>query len=677
MRITSLINRLLHCFLYILTALISFNFALSQKANPLKPEEIQNDMPRYGLYGNLNLNQHNANFTGMQLPFPSCCPKFEEGSGIGFSVGLLFEYPVIKNLLIAIRGGYYSIDGKLKAEESETVYDYQRNIETNGIFEHSLDSKISFIGLEPMLNYRLFDNFFIHLGATFGVLNISKTYSHIESILKPETGAYENNTRQRLVFPDFEIANLSTFKASLIGGLSYEIPIISSGEWIIAPEIFYNYMLTNIVDVSDFDWKTNTIRLGASIKYMPIPEPAKPVPPKPILFASILASAIDDKENESQIIKMKVEEYLSTNVKPLLTYIFFDDNSAEIPNRYKLLSSDETKKFSIDQTFYLNNIETYYHVLNIIGKRMQEHPDAKIAIDGCNSDTGLEKGNLALSEKRAENVRNYLRDVWGISSDRMILGKRNLPQEPTNIRDPEGIQENRRVEITSNKWEIIAPVFANDTFRVTNPPTVRFRNNINAEAGIKNWQLIAFQKGKTLQTFSGTTDLPQIVDWHLDSEQNNIPRTSDLLNYKLNITDNQNQKYETDVGSIPVELVTVQKKRTERIKDKYIDRYSLILFSYDESKLSFYNAKMAELIKKSLKPNASVKILGHTDRMGPEDYNQRLSFQRAKAVDDYLKFSNTDINGYGEKYLIYNNELPEGRFYSRRVDIIIETPIEE
>lgn len=677
MRKMNKINALIFSFVLISILLSFVNIVYSQKATPLIPEGDPNNLPRYGLFGNLNLNQHNANFTGRQLPFPSCCPKFEEGSGLGFSAGLLFEYPIINNLFIGLRAGYYSLNGKLIAEENETVYDYQRNMETNGVFEHSLDSKLSFIGIEPMLNYRIFDNLFVHLGATLGLLNISKSYSHTESLIKPEIGAFENNSRQRLIFPDYEIANLSSIKASLLGGLSYEIPIVSSGEWIIAPEAFYNLMLTNIVDTANFDWKINTLRFGASVKYKPLPEPVKPIPAKPILFATTMASALDDKDNEAQIVRMKVEEYLSTNVKPLLTYIFFEENSSDIPKRYKLLTPEETRKFTIDQTFHLNNLETYYHVLNIIGKRMQEYPDAKIAIDGCNSDTGPEKGNLALSEKRAENVRNYLRDVWGISPDRMIVGKRNLPQEPTNIRDPDGIQENRRVEITSNKWEIIAPIFANDTFRVTTPPTVRFRNNVNSEAGVKNWQLIAYQKDRTLQTFSGNTEVPQILDWRLDNEQDNIPRTSDLLNYKLNITDNQNQKFETEVGSIPVELVTVQKKRRERIKDKYIDRYSLILFSYDESKLSFYNAKMADLIKQSLKPTSFVRIYGHTDRMGAEDYNQRLSLQRANAVNDYLKFTNTEINGFGEKYLIYNNDLPEGRFYSRRVDIVVESPIEE
>ncbi len=658
--------------LYIFNPSISY----SQKATPLTPENTIERI-RYGLFGNINLNQYNADFLGTQLPFPSCCPKFENGSGIGFSAGLLFEYPLIQNLFLGVRMGYYDLSGKLSAQEPVIVYDYIRNIETDGIFEHILDTKLSFIGIEPMLNYRLFDNLYIHLGATLGLLNISKTYSLEETIVKPDNGVFENNRRQRLRTTDADIENLTSFKASLLAGLSYEIPIVSNGEWIIAPEVIFNYMMTNLVTTDNFDWKINTLRLGTSLKYAPVYIPPKPTPSKPILFASIMASSLDKDDNEGQIVTMKVEEHLSTNVKPLLTYIFFDDNSSDIPKRYKLLKPEETRTFSIDNTFYLNNIETYYYVLNIIGKRMLEYPDARIALDGCNSDTGPEKGNLVLSEKRAENVRNYLRDIWGISPDRMIIGKRNLPQEPTNIRDPDGIQENRRVEITSNKWEIIAPIFANDTFRVTTPPAVRFRSSVNSEAGIKNWQLTAYQRNSVLQTFSGNTEVPKILDWYLENEQDNIPKTSDVLNYKLNVTDQQNQNFETEVGSIPVELVTIQKKRRERIKDKYIDRYSLILFSYDESKLSFYNAKMADLIKQGLKPSSFVSISGYTDRMGADDYNQRLSLQRANAVNEHLKHSNTESKGYGEKYLIYNNDLPEGRFYSRRVDIIVETPIED
>jgi outer membrane protein OmpA-like peptidoglycan-associated protein len=53
-----------------------------------------------------------------------------------------------------------------------------------------------------------------------------------------------------------------------------------------------------------------------------------------------------------------------------------------------------------------------------------------------------------------------------------------------------------------------------------------------------------------------------------------------------------------------------------------------------------------------------------------------LSNNRANAVAKSLNFENTNTTGVGEQQLLYNNDVPEGRFYCRRVDVTVETPVE-
>jgi outer membrane protein OmpA-like peptidoglycan-associated protein len=86
---------------------------------------------------------------------------------------------------------------------------------------------------------------------------------------------------------------------------------------------------------------------------------------------------------------------------------------------------------------------------------------------------------------------------------------------------------------------------------------------------------------------------------------------------------------------------------------------------------------MGDIMRGVVKPSSLVKISGHTDRLGADDYNQKLSDQRASVVKSYLTPKNSVVKGFGENDMIYDNNLPEGRFYSRRVDIIVETPIED
>ena len=72
----------------------------------------------------------------------------------------------------------------------------------------------------------------------------------------------------------------------------------------------------------------------------------------------------------------------------------------------------------------------------------------------------------------------------------------------------------------------------------------------------------------------------------------------------------------------------------------------------------------------------NVKISGHTDSVGTEAFNQRLSEQRAQSVADYfvsqgIAAQRIEAYGYGERYPVATNSTPQGRSANRRVEIEI------
>jgi OmpA-OmpF porin, OOP family len=119
---------------------------------------------------------------------------------------------------------------------------------------------------------------------------------------------------------------------------------------------------------------------------------------------------------------------------------------------------------------------------------------------------------------------------------------------------------------------------------------------------------------------------------------------------------------------------------------KVIDRLTIhVNFDFDKSDIT--KADVAEL-KKAIDflwkyPGAKVKVEGHTDSKGTEEYNQKLSERRAEAVMQYLikegAAGKTRISatGYGELRPIAPNKTkhgkdnPEGRAENRRVEILI------
>ncbi|MBN1948845.1 MAG: OmpA family protein [Candidatus Cloacimonetes bacterium] len=75
-------------------------------------------------------------------------------------------------------------------------------------------------------------------------------------------------------------------------------------------------------------------------------------------------------------------------------------------------------------------------------------------------------------------------------------------------------------------------------------------------------------------------------------------------------------------------------------------------------------------------PEYKIEISGHTDSIGPSEYNLNLSLRRAEAVVEYfvekgLNADNMISKGYGEDNPVADNATDEGRAENRRVEIKI------
>jgi OOP family OmpA-OmpF porin len=77
-----------------------------------------------------------------------------------------------------------------------------------------------------------------------------------------------------------------------------------------------------------------------------------------------------------------------------------------------------------------------------------------------------------------------------------------------------------------------------------------------------------------------------------------------------------------------------------------------------------------------VKKGFSLKLGGHTDNIGSDDANMKLSKNRAESVKDYLINQNVNNGkieavGYGELQPIATNKTAEGRQKNRRVEFTL------
>ena len=123
-----------------------------------------------------------------------------------------------------------------------------------------------------------------------------------------------------------------------------------------------------------------------------------------------------------------------------------------------------------------------------------------------------------------------------------------------------------------------------------------------------------------------------------------------------------------DVKSRDIDLT----KTSIRIKKK-------VYFKYDKAEIKEQSFQILSEVAKVLKDNpwiTKVRVEGHTDSEGYEEFNLKLSRERAEAVRTYLIDAGVGAErlvaeGFGEGRPVATNKTPQGRARNRRVDFVI------
>ncbi|TRO83896.1 OmpA family protein [Desulfuromonas acetexigens] len=109
------------------------------------------------------------------------------------------------------------------------------------------------------------------------------------------------------------------------------------------------------------------------------------------------------------------------------------------------------------------------------------------------------------------------------------------------------------------------------------------------------------------------------------------------------------------------------------------------IFAADQRSLSDEGRENLALLAEALRADRQwllVRIDAHTDNVGPDQYNEELSRQRAATVASYLVLrqgiepKRVFVKGFGESLPIADNALPEGRTENRRIEVRVLTPRE-
>lgn len=539
-----------------------------------------------------------------------------------------------------------------------------------------LSTNMSYVTIEPSLRIAPFANaFYIFAGPTIS-FNVTKGFTYRQEKQTDVTG-------------DWSGVNKTLLSAQ--AGAGVDIPLSSkksTTQWSLSPFVSF---------LTDFgheprsveSWSVYTVRAGIALKFGKAKQSAtlstatEAVTTIPVI--------VPEKDVQFSVRAPKVVP-LNRQVKetfPLRNSVFFDMGSSAIPNRYVTLNTTQAEAFKEaalqqSQPGNLNNgrsarqMAVYHNILNIIGDRMRANPQTSIMLRGA-SDKNPSEGKAM-----AENIKQYLVNIFGINATRISTEGRDKPVIPSE--QPGGVNElallregDRRVDIVSNSPELLMQV-----------------GGVNAPF-LKPVQIAAVQEdpldSQVLFNVAGATEV--LDSWKVDvtDEQGNVqhygPYTKDQAaipgktilgnstqgNYTI-VMQGQTKSGHTVKKESFVSLMKMDDSKQQGL------RYS-ILFDFDKSKtINTYEKFLAEIVTPLIPENGTVIIHGHTDIIGEEKYNSTLSNSRARdaqqIIERALKNAGTkgvkfETFGFGEDANMapFENNLPEERFYNRAVIIDI------
>lgn len=620
---------------------------------------------------------------------------FTEGYGIGGAIGLLFEVPVDRVFAFGLRAGYESRGADLvKSYSNETDVKGPTGATIPADVEGTVANSYGVLNATPYLYFSPVGfPLYFEVGPTL-LLPINGSYKYTEQITSPSNAQFRLNSQTGRTLDDGEISGLqSVFGVTVATGIN--IPL--SEEFKLFLEVQYSPVFDNLTNNlrSGEEWKatnfSGTIGFRYAIGgdwYQVIP-PSPPIARKPDTSKKGGGSTTPDTlfeagavtpEGLKDTVIINKRKIQSTEYHALLPYVFFERDSAIIPSRYKQLDKKSVKNFEIERIPRGNTLGVYYHLLDIVGQRLRRSKSGTIKITGCLSQF---ETDTSLARRRAEAVRDYIVNTWRIRPNRVEVTVRGLPANPSlsEVDTAEGARENQRVEISASDLAFLAPVRLPDTATLGTAGLIRFLPTTGGEPDstdeLNAWSLdVAVGDSVITDAVTGYGTPPKQIDFEVERRPGLDLTDTVKISSKLTIRDSLDNVLDREQSK---RVVIVQEDEYEEdreiINGKYVDTYNLLLFGFDQQDIQDFSRQATAIMQQRVTPQSIVRVIGHTDRIGLPPYNKALSQRRADAAAQALGVPVKEAIGRGEKELLYDNELPEGRYYCRTVTVIVETPV--
>jgi len=252
---------------------------------------------------------------------------------------------------------------------------------------------------------------------------------------------------------------------------------------------------------------------------------------------------------------------------------------------------------------------------------------------------------------------------------------------PSATRLKEGQAENRRVEMHSTEPLILAPIRSSYLAARIDASELTLRPELVSPHGITSWKITVDNAAGNLAQLSGNGSPVEETKILLGNSDLRTLATSGDIIVKMEMQDKLGQKIVLAPVTIKVNFIQTSQRLAQKEGLRVQEKYALILFDFNKDSIGADNQAIINRIADRIKtlPKATVEIVGHTDNIGKEEYNIKLSERRAAAAHKLLAAAYGEAatdrirhSGVGPNTPLYDNLSPETRAFNRTVTITLE-----
>jgi hypothetical protein len=377
---------------------------------------------------------------------------FEKGDLAGFTVGIGSEAPLSlisdspwwKGLVVMPRLTFRSTSGSFSHALPDVLVLLPGQ---PAPVAQTVESRLAFTmqeaGLDIHFRYPIWAGLGIKVGMGVAYRWMS-TWRLTQNLVEPSNARFVNprgypteDSSRVLVLSDGSEVDFDP--RGLVFSYGFVYDLVQDERWTIQPELSMAVRTKADAPLRGGSWLAFAFGGQISVRYLfpgarpdttPVPPPAgllaadpiptkDSIPPPAPLTASIELYTL---EGGRRVHSMQLVTRRSSRRQEvaLPSSVLFDLGSTTIPERYIQLDRPAASRLSLDSLGRLDSTIVRAHLLNIIGMRMQAAPLEMLRLVVPRDRSAASTGHA-----RAEAIRSYLHDVWGIAPSRLSIGSGN------------------------------------------------------------------------------------------------------------------------------------------------------------------------------------------------------------------------------------------------------------